>query len=84
MKFINYAIAAALLGLVVFTVSVSLSLDSLASFATFAGILFIASVVSDYLPRQARWEPNRHTACAHFPTRAHVIRCCAGALKLAS
>jgi hypothetical protein len=84
MKLINYTIAAALLGLVIFILSISLGFESIGAYAALIGTLFFASAINDYAPRRPRWEPSRRTACAHFPTRAHVIRHRAATFKLAS
>lgn len=74
MKLLNYTVAAALLGVGLFTLSLSLGLESTASYAALAGVLFLAGVVRDYSPRRRHWEPSRRMGLARFPSRAQVIR----------
>jgi hypothetical protein len=74
MKLLTYTVAAALLGVGLFTLSLSLGFESTASYAALAGVLFLAGVVRDYSPRRRNWEPSRRVGLAHFPSRAQVIR----------
>jgi len=74
MKLLTYTVAAALLGIGLFTLSLSLGLESTASYAALAGVLFLAGVVRDYSPRRRHWEPSRRTGMTCFPSRAQVIR----------
>ena len=74
MKLLNYTVAAALLGVGLFSLSLSLGLEVAASYAALAGLLFLAGVVRDYSPRRRHWEPSRRMGLGRFPTRAQVIR----------
>ncbi len=74
MKLLTYTAAAALLGLGAFTLSLTLGLDSTATYAALAGTLFVKGVVRDYSPRRPGWEPSRRLGLARFPSRAQVVR----------
>ncbi len=74
MKLLTCTVAAALLSVGFFTLSLSLGLETTASYAALAGLLFLAGVVRDYLPRRRHWEPSRRMGFARFPSRAQVIR----------
>lgn len=74
MKLLTYTAAAALLGIGLFTLSITLGRDSTGSYAALAGMLFLVGVVRDYSPRRPVWEPSRRKGMISFPSRSQVIR----------
>ena len=58
MKLISLLSAAALLGLGVFALDLSLSAFVLGSYAATASIFVVLGVVRDYSPRRSCWEPG--------------------------
>ena len=67
MKLISLLSAAALLGLGVFALDLSLSAPVLGSYAAAASILVLLGVVRDYSPRRSSWEPGR-ARVTRFPS----------------
>jgi hypothetical protein len=73
MKILTYTTAAALMGLGLFAVSLTLGHESTGAFAVMVATMLVLGFVRDYSPRQSRWEPAHNAGAAHFPSRAHVI-----------
>jgi hypothetical protein len=67
MKLISLLSAAALLGLGVFALDLSLSSHVLGSYAAAASILVVLGAVRDYAPRRSAWEPGRGNV-TRFPS----------------
>ncbi|MDB6168128.1 MAG: hypothetical protein JWM88_992 [Verrucomicrobia bacterium] len=68
MKLITLLSAAALVGLGVSILDLSLSVQSLGLFLATASVLFLLGVVRDYAPRRPYWQPAAEPA-VHFPRR---------------
>jgi hypothetical protein len=67
MKLISFLSAAAVLGLGVFALDLSLSAYVLSSYAVATSILVVLGVVRDYSPRRSYWEPGRSNV-TRFPS----------------
>lgn len=84
MKLISILASAALVGLGALTLGLMLNLGITAAFIMMVSSLLLVSVVRDYSPRRAHWEPNRQTPVVRFPCRVHVIRRRVSALTAAA
>lgn len=58
MKLISYLSAAAVLGLGVSALALSLNAPTLGIYAAAASVLVVLGVVRDYSPRRSVWEPG--------------------------